>query len=150
MPIILLIQHRLATALIYNVRWSKEYFTNIKQMGCDFYTYYKLCIEYKNGDQVNVKEYVFEETKERHYFWEDLEWDNDFEERNDYYERCHIYRNEQIKQELLRYTNEHLYKHNKWLCVFDAKDKYSQLLKKFGIKEESVIQIWKQGDAHLR
>lgn len=119
-------------------------------MGCDFYTYYVVRIEYKNGEEVKVEEYKLEETTERHYFLGDLEWDEDFEERNDYFERCHIHRNEQIEQELSRYTTAHLYKNNRWLCVSDAKEKYQQLLKKLGIKEESVVQIWKQGDAHLR
>lgn len=119
-------------------------------MGCDFYTYYKVCIEYKKDEEMKVKEHILEESRERHYFWEDLEWDEDFEDRNDYFERCHKHRNDQIDQELSRYKNVHLYKNNRWLCIVEAKEKYQNLLKKLDIPESSVTQIWKQGGFHMR
>jgi hypothetical protein len=119
-------------------------------MGCDFYTYYKVCIEYKKGEEMKLEEHEVEESRERHYFWDSPEWDEDFEDRNDYFERCHKQRNDQIEAELSRYKNAHLYKNKQWLCVVDAKNKYQNLLKKLDVSESSVIQIWKQGGFHMR
>ena len=57
---------------------SYSYFTVIlkedliinSKMGCDFYTYYVVRIEYKDGDKIEVKSEEIEGTRERHYFWE--------------------------------------------------------------------------------
>lgn len=119
-------------------------------MGCDFYTYYVVYIEYKKDGFVKVKKYEIEDSRERHYFWEDIEWDEDFESRNDYYERVNILHDKQVKEALAKYRMAHLYKEKKWLCIPEAVERYRNILSKYGITEDSVVQIWKQGDFHYR
>ena len=53
-------------------------------MGCDFYTYYILCIEYKKDGKSVVHKEVLEDTRERHYFNYEPERDEDFEEDQEY------------------------------------------------------------------
>jgi hypothetical protein len=119
-------------------------------MGCDFYTYYVVYIEYKSNGEVKIKKYEIEDTRERHYFWDDPDWDEDFESRTDYYERVNIIHERQVEEALAKYKTAHLYKDNKWLCIPDAVEKYRVILNKYGIIEDSVTQIWKQGDFHYR
>jgi hypothetical protein len=119
-------------------------------MGCDFYTYYVVRIQYKSGDEVKIKTKEIEETRQRHYFWEIEERDSDFEELNDYYDRCHLERQRQVDNELSQYPRKDIYKNEKWLCIASSKEKYINMYKSLGITESDIIGIWKEGDYHYR
>jgi len=119
-------------------------------MGCDFYTYYVVRIQYKSGDEVKIKTKEIEETRQRHYFWEIEERDSDFEELNDYYDRCHLERKRQVDNELSQYPRKDIYKNGNWLCIASSKEKYQNMCKKLGITESNIIGIWKEGDYHYR
>lgn len=75
-------------------------------MGCDFYTYYVVRIEYKNGDKTEIESEEIEDTRKRHYFREIPERDEDFEELNDYYDRCRKHREIQVENELAQYERK--------------------------------------------
>jgi hypothetical protein len=109
-----------------------------------------LRIEYKKGDEVKVKSEEIMDTRERHYFWEGEGRDEDFEELNDYYERCHLERKRQVDDALRDYPKKDMYKNDKWLCVESSKEKYINLCKKYGIAEKDLVAIWKEGDYHYR
>ena len=119
-------------------------------MGCDFYTYYEVCIEYKKGNKTKIKKEILEDTRNRHYFWEIRERDEDFEELNDYYNRCNMERQRQVDDELSRYEKKIIYKDGKWLCIESSKEKYINMYKKYDISEENIISIWKKGGFHFR
>jgi hypothetical protein len=120
-------------------------------MGCDFYTYYVVRIEYKKGDEVKVKSEEIEDTRERHYFWEiGGRRDEDFEELNDYYERLHCQKQQQVEEALRDYPKKEIFKNGRWLCIESSREKYINLYKKYGIAEKDVISIWKEGDFHYR
>lgn len=119
-------------------------------MGCDFYTYYVVRIEYKDGDKTEVKSQEIESTRERHYFWEIDGRDEDFEELNDYYKRYSSQRERQIENELSQYPRKDIYKDGKWLCIESSKEKYIKYCNGMEIPEEAVISIWKEGDFHYR
>lgn len=117
-------------------------------MGCDFYTYYKVCIECTDK---SVKEYILEDTRERHYFYEGvLERDEDFEEEEEYQTRCQKCYDDQIENTLTKYSKKDLYVDGKWLCVASAIEKYQKILTGLKISESTVVHVWKQGGAHLR
>lgn len=120
-------------------------------MGCDFYTYYVVRIEYKNGDKIEVKSEEIEGTRESHYFWEIKRyWSEDFEELNDYHIRCSKERQRQIDNELRKYPRMDIYKDGQWLCIDSSKEKYIKYCKEMEINETDVISIWKEGDFHYR
>jgi FMN phosphatase YigB (HAD superfamily) len=119
-------------------------------MGCDFYTYYVVRVEYKDGDKTEVKSQEIESTRERHYFWEIDDRDEDFEEYNDYYIRRGQERERQIENEISQYPRKDIYKDGKWLCVESSKEKYISICKKMEINEKDIISIWKEGDFHYR
>jgi hypothetical protein len=120
-------------------------------MGCDFYTYYVVRIEYKKGDEVKVKSKEIEDTRERHYFWEiGGRMDEDFEELNDYYERCALQQRQQVDEALRDYPKRAIFKDGKWLCIESSRNKYINMCKEYGIAEKDVIGIWKEGDFHYR
>jgi len=119
-------------------------------MGCDFYTYYVVRIEYKKGDEVKVKSEEIEDTRERHYFWEIDGRDEDFEELNDYYERCDLQRRRQVSDALRDYPKKEIFKNGKWLCLESSKEKYINMCKKYGITEKDLVAISKEGDYHYR
>lgn len=77
-------------------------------MGCDFYTYYVVRIEYKKGEETKVKSEEIEDTRERHYFWASDKRDEDFEELNDYYDRCELQHQQQVKEMLREYPKKSL------------------------------------------
>jgi hypothetical protein len=126
-------------------------------MGCDFYTYYRVCVELTNK---RVKRYVLEDTRERHYwteFVEPVEYDEDFEPDEEYYKRVEENRklsqecnDRQIERELASYTTKDLYKDNKWLCVESSVKKYRDILTYLKVSEKDVVRIWKEGGAELR
>jgi hypothetical protein len=118
-------------------------------MGCDFYTFYKICIEYSKNEKIKIEDHILDETRERHYFNE-CERDEDFEEVNDYYERQIEERRQQIDSLLENYKITQIYKDKTWLCIPSAQEKYQNILKKYGIAEKDVIKIWKQGDFMMR
>jgi hypothetical protein len=107
-------------------------------------------IEYKNGDKTEIKSEEIENTRQRHYFWEIDNRDEDFEELDDYYERCHIEHQRQIDNELSQYLRKVIYKDGKWLCIESSREKYINMCKLFKIDENDVIGIWKEGDFHFR
>jgi hypothetical protein len=117
-------------------------------MGCDFYTYYKVCIECKDKE---VTEHILEDTRERHYWYEDFpEMDSDFEEADDYRKRYSKCIDRQIEGMLTKYSKKDLYRDGKWLCVPAAVEKYQNILTELKIVESEVVHVWKQGGAHLR
>lgn len=100
-------------------------------MGCDFYTYYKICIEYKNGDETKIVCDIDESTLEREYFGDGYD--------EDYIYIC-----------LANYEDEIIYEKNKWLCEENEKYKYNIIMKAYGIDERDIICIWKEGDFDYR
>lgn len=100
-------------------------------MGCDFYTYYQVCIEYKNGDETKVINDIDESTRTREYF-------------GDGYDKNYIY------SCLADYEDEEIYENNEWVCDEEEKKNYIDILKAYGIDEKNVIKIWKEGDYQLR
>ena len=119
-------------------------------MGCDFYTYYVIRIEYKKDDKIEVKSQEIEKTRESHYFWETNGRDEDFEELNDYYERRRSERKRQVDNELSNYPRKDIYKNGKWLCIESSKENYIKICNELEINENDVISIWKIGDFHYR
>jgi hypothetical protein len=119
-------------------------------MGCDFYTYYVVRIEYKKGDEVKVESKEIEDTRERHYFWEIGGRDEDFEELNDYYDRCELQHRRQVEEALRNLPKKEIFKDGKWLCIESSKEKYMNLCRKYGINEKDIVSIWKEGDFHYR
>ena len=71
-------------------------------MGCDFYTYYKICIEYKKEDETIIVYDIDEESREKEYF-------------GDGYDRNYIY------SCLADYEDEDIFENNKWVCDEDEK-----------------------------
>ena len=118
-------------------------------MGCDFYTFYKICIEYIKDGNHEVVDHMLDETKERH-DWNECERDEDFEELNDFFERQNEEHREQIDYLLEQYKTTHIYKDKTWLCIPSAQEKYQYILKKYGISENTVVKIWRQGDFMVR
>ena len=118
-------------------------------MGCDFYTYYVVRIEYKKCDKTEVKSVMIQNTRQRHYFWEMNARDEDFEELDDYYERWHIEKQRQVDNELSQYSRKDIYRDGKWLCIERAREKYINMYK-LEIDEKDVICIWKEGDFQFR
>jgi hypothetical protein len=118
-------------------------------MGCDFYTYYKVCIECKDG---SVKEYILEDTRERRYFYEiTQEWDEDFETEWEFAKRRNAELDEQIDRVLAdNYKTKELYKDGKWLCLHQAVEKYKKIFTDLEVGEDTVVRVWKQGGAHMR
>jgi hypothetical protein len=119
-------------------------------MGCDFYTYYKIYIEYKKGNTVEIETDIDEDTRERHYFWYGEERDEDFEEPEDYNKRCENNIKQQIDGALQKYRRKDIFKYNKWLCIESAKHKYLNICKENEIPENDIIAIWKEGGYHYR
>lgn len=112
----------------------------------DFYTYYKICIEY-NKD--NKKELVIQDLLETKKYGEWVEclrdWDNN-ESLNDFYERQEEERHQQINEQLLKFPRTQLYKDGTWIQGGLNKDKYMAILKSKNISLYSLIAIWKEGD----
>jgi hypothetical protein len=120
-------------------------------MGCDYYTYYVICIEYKKGDTVKIKRHIVEDTRKRHYFYYDgLKRDDDFEEEREFNERCRVYEENQIQDALSEYTPKQILKDGKWLCIPSAQEKYTNICKEYDILPETVIAIWKEGGCQYR
>jgi hypothetical protein len=114
-------------------------------MGCDYYTYYKVCV--RHGENEDVEEYILEETREPHYFFECSERDEDFEEEEDYQIRRRAYYDNQIIEARVRHTQKVIYDEGKWLCMTSAIEKYRTILAKLNVAESDVVSIWKQGGA---
>ena len=119
-------------------------------MGCDFYTYYVLHIEYKNKENVKTEEYRLDETRDRHYFYEGAPQDEDFEDEQQYYSRIYQGRQEQIDWALSKYKTADLFSNRNWLCIPSATEKYKEILKKLEISEDSLIRIVRKGGYHMR
>jgi len=113
-------------------------------MDCDFYTFYCINIEYKKGDTIELKQHILKDTIEEHFWYDCVRWGG--EAINDYYDRKCLKRYDQVEYELDEYKREDIYKNNTWLCNNTYKDKYGNLLKGYGISQESLIKIWKCGD----
>ncbi len=98
-------------------------------MGCDFYTYYVLRIQYKKGDEIKIESEIDEETRKREYFGYGYD--------EDYIHNC-----------LAHYDYEGIYIDNKWL--YEDNDEYIKKLQKYNIDEKDVITIWKEGGFNMR
>jgi hypothetical protein len=118
-------------------------------MGCDFYIFYKVCIQYKSGDAILLKEHVLEDTRERCEWWH-CERDKESEELIDYYERRELERMEQVDYELEEYPWVDLYADDSWYCDDEEQEKYINIAKKYDIKESAIMSIWKEGDWLIR
>ena len=118
-------------------------------MGCDFYIFYKVCIQYKEGDAILLKEYVLEETKERCDWWH-CDRDKNEEELIDFYERRELEHREQIIFEMREYKRADLYMDGKWRCHDVVQEKYMNIIKQYDIKESGLISVWKEGDYKIR
>ncbi len=122
-------------------------------MGCDFYTLYKLCIEYKEGDEILQFTHQLRETQQRHYWWE-IERDEDFEDWNDYHKRASKQHQHQIEQILCReYPRVDLCVNGLWKCLPSAKQKYLELVKEEEeeeIPEDAIVNVWKEGTYWVR
>lgn len=100
-------------------------------MGCDFYTYYKVCIEYKIGDETKIVYDIDESSREKEYF-------------GDGYDSNYIY------SCLADYYDDDIFENNEWFCEEDEKGVYVDILKAYNIEEKDVVKIWKEGDYQLR
>ena len=118
-------------------------------MGCDFYVFYKVCIEYKKGEKTVVEEHRLDDTRERCDWWE-CERNEDFEELIDYHERAAKQRREQIDYELSSFPKLDIFKNRRWLVIDSAQEKYKNIAKKYNISENDIVKIWKEGDFMLR
>ena len=118
-------------------------------MGRGFYIFYKVCIQYKEGDQILLKEHILEETKERCDWWQCVR-DKDTEALIDFYERCELEHMEQIEYEMEEYEPIELYAEGKWYCQEAAQEKYMNIVKKYDIKESALNSVWKEGDYKIR
>ena len=119
-------------------------------MGCDYYTYYVLCIQYKKNGEIITDKEILEDTRERHYFHYDLKRDEDFEEEDEYMKRCQVYEDSQIEYTLAEYKSKEILKDGKWLCVQSAQEKYTEMCKELKINLEDIQSIWKEGGYHYR
>lgn len=119
-------------------------------MRCDYYTYYKIYIQYNNGDTVEIEE-IDKDTSQRHYFYEVKERDPDFEELT-YTILQEYVKNINIKQRI-NYNailKKDIFKDNTWLYIESAKEKYIEICKENDILESDVIAIWKEDEYHYR
>jgi hypothetical protein len=113
-------------------------------MGCDFYTYYVLCIKCKDGRLI---EDTLESTRERHWFYDDRKsYDSDFDDEAYDYNTYDA----QMKQALQKYPRKDLYKDNNWLCTEYALDKYRGMFPALKVREDDILEVWKQGGAERR
>ena len=119
-------------------------------MGCDYYTYYVLYIQYKKDNETITHKEILEETRDRHYIYYIPERDTDFEEEDEYMKRCHTYRNDHMQNSLSKYTPKDILKDGKWLCVQSAQEKYKELCKELELEFDTVVAIWKEGGYHYR
>jgi hypothetical protein len=118
-------------------------------MGRGFYIFYKVCIQYKEGDQILLKEHALEETKERCDWWDCMR-DKEEEELIDFYERQELEHREQIEYEMRDYKRVDLYVEQKWRYQDATQEKYMNIAKKYDIKESALISVWKEGDYKIR
>lgn len=118
----------------------------------DYYTYYKICIEYIHDDIYDLAEEILEETKERNY-WDDID-DNEDEEEfdsiNDYYEYIEQDKQYQINSALNKFPKVDLYKYNTWMCNKSEQNRCIGIIGKHKIQEKSIISIWKEGDYRIK
>ncbi len=128
-------------------------------MGCDFYTFYEVCFYYMIGERVVEESYEIPETRERHYWWEDVcvsqrnrEYDSDFEEvsQEDTMKRRQDIHMQQIQEELAKYPTKGLFANGTWLCLDSAKAKYETIAAELDIPLESLTAIVKRGGYELR
>jgi hypothetical protein len=113
-------------------------------MGCDYYTYYKICIQYRKGDTVEIEEKIEETTRQQHYL-HFRERDVDFEELDEYNSKMDCHYKCQMDRYIEQYERKDIFKVNNWLCIESAKEKYLNICKECNILESDIIAIWKQG-----
>ena len=120
-------------------------------MGCDFYTYYIVCIEYKKGDTIEKTIHKIEESVQRHWYWEGYDSrDEDSETWDEYRARVAKIQDRQVQEALLNYIEADLYKDGEWLCFPNEVEDYMELLSEYEIDEGSLIRVWEEGDYHYR
>jgi hypothetical protein len=115
-------------------------------MGCDFYTYYVVHIQYMKDGNVETITEEFENTRKRHYFVGCEERDEDFEEMRDYNERWKEQMAQQVTNALRSYDMKHIYAKGEWMCIDSAKEKYLELCNEYEIDEANLVSIWREGD----
>lgn len=115
-------------------------------MGCDFYTFYKVCIEYRKNETTEVYTYELFEEKERQDWWS-VERDEDFEEWNDYLKRRESERKRQIQSIFDReYPRVDLCVNGEWKCISTAKHRYLERAEKANIPVDAIVNVWKEGE----
>jgi hypothetical protein len=118
----------------------------IRNMGYDFYTYYKLCIEYKDDNDMAMFTHKFDDERERHDWWE-VERDEDFEEWDVYHKRLVETHKRQIEYIYeMHYPRVDLCCNGLWKCLPSAKSKYLTIAAEEAIPAESIVNVWKEGD----
>lgn len=119
-------------------------------MGCDFYTFYKLCIEYTKDRKTEIYTCDLMETKERHDWWS-VDRDEDFEEWNDYLKRCESEKQRQLESIFrLDYPRVDLCVNGEWKCISTAKHRYLERVEKANIPVDAIVNVWKEGDSWAR
>jgi len=116
-------------------------------MGCDFYTYYVMNIELTDR---SIQKYILIDTRERHYWTEFVERDEDFDDDEEYHRKSQECCDMQIERELAHYITKDLYKDGKWLCVESSIKKYRDILAYLKVSEDCAVRMWKEGGAELR
>ncbi len=120
-------------------------------MGCDFYTFYKLCIEYQTEEgEVSLYTYSYDEERQRQDWWH-VERDEDFEEWEEYLKRRQSEKQRQLDSIFRReYPRVDLCVNGEWKCISSAKHRYLDMAKDAKIPEESIRNVWKEGDHWVR
>ena len=119
-------------------------------MGCDFYTFYKLCIEYKKDDALVTFTFNMDETRDRNDWWH-VERDEDFEEWDAFFTRRKLEHERQIQSIFAsHYPKITLCHEGIWKCIESAKEKYLAIAEEAGIPTDTIVNVWKEGDYWVR
>lgn len=76
--------------------------------------------------------------------------DSDFEEAEEYRERCCLYRKNLVQSSLAKYPSKQILKDGKWLCIRSAQEKHTTICEELDIKQEDILSIWKEGGYQYR
>jgi hypothetical protein len=118
--------------------------------GSDYYTFYKLCIEYIHDDIYDLVEEILEDTKEKHNWYESDTEEEEFDDINDYYDYIEEEKRYQINTALNSYPKVDLFKHRTWICNKSEQNRCMGIIGKHKIQENSIISIWKEGDYKIK
>jgi hypothetical protein len=119
-------------------------------MGCDFYTFYKLCIEYSKDGKTEIYSYDLTEDQQRQDWWH-VERDEDFEEWDDYLKRRASEKQRQLDSIFRReYPRVDLCVNREWKCISMAKNRYLEKAEQANIPESDIVNVWKEGSYWVR